>query len=92
MGAEASPAARTGAFVAVAVALFCIQLDLFALNPAVPGTAVVLVVRHRLADTAGTGKIPPTGRPRPAGPDDSAGRRAPGGGAGSRPSRGGRLP
>ncbi|GHH10000.1 MFS transporter [Streptomyces lanatus] len=39
MGAESSKAVRTGAFVAVAVALFCIQLDFFALNLAVPGIA-----------------------------------------------------
>ncbi|MGF0177098.1 MFS transporter [Streptomyces sp. Marseille-Q5077] len=39
MRAESSPAARTGAFIAVAVALFCIQLDFFALNLAVPGIA-----------------------------------------------------
>jgi EmrB/QacA subfamily drug resistance transporter len=39
MRADSSPAARTGAFVAVAVALFCIQLDFFALNLAVPGIA-----------------------------------------------------
>ncbi|MGW5467918.1 MFS transporter [Streptomyces chartreusis] len=51
--------------------------------------AVVLVVRHRLADTAETGGAPPTGSPRSA---DSAGARTHGGGAGSRPSHGGRLP
>jgi MFS family permease len=51
--------------------------------------AVVLVVRHRLADTAETVGAPPTGSPRSA---DSAGARAHGGGAGSRPSHGGRLP
>lgn len=39
MRAESSPAARTGAFIAVAVALFCVQLDFFALNVAVPGIA-----------------------------------------------------
>ncbi|WP_369251284.1 MFS transporter [Streptomyces sp. R41] len=39
MRAESSPAARTGAFIAVALALFCIQLDFFALNLAVPGIA-----------------------------------------------------
>ncbi|MGQ4362882.1 MFS transporter [Streptomyces sp. SAS_272] len=39
MRAEFSPAARTGAFVAVSLALFCIQLDFFALNLAVPGIA-----------------------------------------------------
>ncbi|WP_175647273.1 MFS transporter [Streptomyces cyaneochromogenes] len=39
MRAESSPAARTGAFIAVAVALFCIRLDSFALNLAVPGIA-----------------------------------------------------
>ncbi|WKD30553.1 MFS transporter [Streptomyces xanthophaeus] len=45
MHAETSPAAcRTGAFVAVAVALFCIQLDFFALNLALPGIAAELGV------------------------------------------------
>lgn len=45
MRAESSPAARrTGAFVAVAVALFCIQLDFFALNLALPGIAAELGV------------------------------------------------
>lgn len=39
MRAESSPAARTGVFIAVAVALFCIQLDFLALNLAVPGIA-----------------------------------------------------
>jgi len=39
MRAESSPAARTGAFIAVALVLFCIQLDFFALNLAVPGIA-----------------------------------------------------
>jgi MFS family permease len=39
MRAESSPAARTGAFIAVALALFCIQPDFFALNLAVPGIA-----------------------------------------------------
>ncbi|SDO80140.1 drug resistance transporter, EmrB/QacA subfamily [Streptomyces sp. cf386] len=39
MRAESSSAARTGAFIAVAVVLFCIQLDFFALNLAVPGIA-----------------------------------------------------
>ncbi|MET9962777.1 MFS transporter [Streptomyces sp. NPDC006326] len=39
MPAESTAAARKGAFVAVAVALFCIQLDFFALNLAVPGIA-----------------------------------------------------
>lgn len=39
MRAESSPAARTGAFIAVAVVLFCVQLDFFALNLAVPGIA-----------------------------------------------------
>ncbi|MEU6314423.1 MFS transporter [Streptomyces sp. NPDC047014] len=37
-----SAARRTGAFVAVAVALFCIQLDFFALNLALPGIAAEL--------------------------------------------------
>ncbi|MGW2560345.1 MFS transporter [Streptomyces sp. NPDC001514] len=37
MRAESSAAARTGAFIAVAVALFCIQVDFFALNLAIPG-------------------------------------------------------
>ncbi|MFI7357978.1 MFS transporter [Streptomyces avidinii] len=45
MRAQSSPAAqRTGAFVAVAVALFCIQLDFFALNLALPGIAAELDV------------------------------------------------
>ncbi|MFD9165520.1 MFS transporter [Streptomyces sp. NPDC059558] len=45
MRAESSPAARrTGAFAAVAVALFCIQLDFFALNLAIPGIAAELGV------------------------------------------------
>ncbi|MEU6278822.1 MFS transporter [Streptomyces sp. NPDC047028] len=35
--AIAPPTHRTGAFVAVAVALFCIQVDFFALNLAIPG-------------------------------------------------------
>lgn len=39
MRAESSSAARTGAFIAVSVALFCIQVDFFALNLAVPGIA-----------------------------------------------------
>ncbi|MFI1393425.1 MFS transporter [Streptomyces sp. NPDC020681] len=39
MRAESSSAARTGAFTAVALALFCIQLDFFALNLAIPGIA-----------------------------------------------------
>ncbi|MGW4172162.1 hypothetical protein ACWEGX_35250 [Streptomyces chartreusis] len=67
-------------------------------------SAVVLVVRHRLADAAEIGEVPPTGSPRsagaadsggsprPLGSADSAGTRAPGGGAGPRPSRGGCLP
>lgn len=42
MRAESSAAARTGAFVAVAVALFCIQLDFFALNLAIPGMSAEL--------------------------------------------------
>ncbi|MEU9165961.1 MFS transporter [Streptomyces sp. NPDC048424] len=45
MRAGSSGAARrTGAFVAVAVALFCIQLDFFALNLALPGIAAELDV------------------------------------------------
>ncbi|MFZ3474867.1 MFS transporter [Streptomyces sp. 4.24] len=44
MRAESSAAARTGAFVAVAVALFCIQLDFFALNLALPGISEELGV------------------------------------------------
>ncbi|WP_051807788.1 MFS transporter [Streptomyces sp. NRRL F-2664] len=45
MRAESSPAARRkGAFVAVALALFCIQLDFFALNLAVPGICAELGV------------------------------------------------
>ncbi|WP_406365103.1 MFS transporter [Streptomyces sp. NBC_01546] len=44
MRAESSAAARTGAFVAVAVALFCIQLDFFALNLAIPGMSAELGV------------------------------------------------
>ncbi|MFF4444504.1 MFS transporter [Streptomyces sp. NPDC001502] len=45
MRAETSPAARrTGAFIAVAVALFCIQLDFFALSLALPGIAAELGV------------------------------------------------
>ncbi|MEJ8646308.1 hypothetical protein WKI68_43765 [Streptomyces sp. MS1.HAVA.3] len=45
MRAESSAAARrTGAFVAVAVALLCIQLDFFALNLAIPGIAAELGV------------------------------------------------
>ncbi|MFF0062457.1 MFS transporter [Streptomyces sp. NPDC005279] len=39
MRAETSSAARKGAFTAVAVALFCIQVDFFALNLAIPGIA-----------------------------------------------------
>ncbi|MGW7370088.1 MFS transporter [Streptomyces sp. NPDC054841] len=39
MRAESSSAARTGAFIAVTVALFCIQVDFFALNLAIPGIA-----------------------------------------------------
>ncbi|MET9466065.1 MFS transporter [Streptomyces sp. NPDC006544] len=39
-----SPAARAGAFVAVALALFCVQLDFFALNLALPGIAEELGV------------------------------------------------
>lgn len=39
MRAESPSAARTGAFIAVAVALFCIQVDFFALNLAIPGIA-----------------------------------------------------
>lgn len=45
MRADSSAAARRmGAFVAVAVALFCIQLDFFALNLAIPGIAAELGV------------------------------------------------
>ncbi|MER7828400.1 MFS transporter, partial [Streptomyces sp. NPDC096097] len=44
MPARTVPARRRGAFVAVAVALFCVQLDFFALNLAVPGIAVELGV------------------------------------------------
>ncbi|MGW6993496.1 MFS transporter, partial [Streptomyces sp. NPDC054946] len=44
MPARSVPATRRGAFVAVAVALFCVQLDFFALNLAVPGIAVELGV------------------------------------------------
>ncbi|MGG8409156.1 hypothetical protein ACM614_22440 [Streptomyces sp. 12297] len=44
MRAESSAATRKGAFIAVAVALFCIQLDLFALNLAVPGIAAEIGV------------------------------------------------
>lgn len=44
MRAEGSTAARRGAFIAVAVALFCIQLDFFALNLAIPGIAAELGV------------------------------------------------
>ncbi|MFB7268197.1 MFS transporter [Streptomyces nojiriensis] len=45
MRAETSPAARrAGAFAAVAVALFCIQLDFFALNLAIPEIAAELGV------------------------------------------------
>ncbi|MFJ3336069.1 MFS transporter [Streptomyces sp. NPDC086766] len=44
MGSTAAPpppssAQRAGAFTAVSIALFCIQVDFFALNPAVPGIA-----------------------------------------------------
>ncbi|MFF7176939.1 MFS transporter [Streptomyces sp. NPDC008121] len=44
MRAQSPAAARKGAFVAVAVALFCIQLDFFALNLAIPGIAAELDV------------------------------------------------
>ncbi|MFE5723134.1 MFS transporter [Streptomyces erythrochromogenes] len=45
MRAESSPTARRkGAFVAVALALFCIQLDFFALNLALPGISAELGV------------------------------------------------
>ncbi|CAM5668321.1 MFS transporter [Streptomyces avidinii] len=44
MRARSSAAARSGAFVAVAVALFCVQLDFFALNLALPGIAAELGV------------------------------------------------
>ncbi|MER5966368.1 MFS transporter [Streptomyces sp. NPDC002057] len=39
MNAEPGARARTGAFIAVAVALFCVQVDFFALNLALPGIA-----------------------------------------------------
>ncbi len=44
MGSTAAPpppssAQRAGVFTAVSIALFCIQVDFFALNPAVPGIA-----------------------------------------------------
>lgn len=44
MRAESSPAARTGAFIAVAVALFCIQLDFFALDAGVVFLAAAVLV------------------------------------------------
>lgn len=44
MHAESSAAARKGAFVAAALALFCVQLDFFALNLAVPGISAELGV------------------------------------------------
>ncbi|MFE4637228.1 MFS transporter [Streptomyces sp. NPDC056773] len=44
MRADTSAAARKGAFIAVALALFCIQLDFFALNLALPGIATELGV------------------------------------------------
>ncbi|MBT2449232.1 hypothetical protein J7F03_19465 [Streptomyces sp. ISL-43] len=44
MRAESSAAARKGAFVAVTVALFCVQLDFFALNLAIPGMSAELGV------------------------------------------------
>ncbi|MFC8242029.1 MFS transporter [Streptomyces chartreusis] len=112
MGAEASPAARTGAFIAVAVALFCIQLDFFALNLAVPGIAdefgvtaspaqwtlsaymlaigCCFIVGGRVGDVWGRRGALLAGTALFAA--DTAGTRAPGGGAGSRPSHGGRLP
>ncbi|PRH75853.1 MFS transporter [Streptomyces solincola] len=46
-GAGAGPgdrAARRGAFAAVALALFCIQVDFFALNLAIPGISAELAV------------------------------------------------
>ncbi|MFJ7072095.1 MFS transporter [Streptomyces sp. NPDC098781] len=49
MRAESSQAARTGAFIAVAIALFCIQLDFFALNLAVPGIADEFAVTPSVA-------------------------------------------
>ncbi|MFE1232017.1 MFS transporter [Streptomyces sp. NPDC058745] len=49
MRAVASPAARTGAFVAVSVSLFCIQLDFFALNLALPGISDELGVTVSVA-------------------------------------------
>ncbi|MGW3328434.1 MFS transporter [Streptomyces virginiae] len=44
MRAETPAVRRRGVFVAVAVALFCVQLDFFALNLAVPGIAADLGV------------------------------------------------
>ncbi|WP_405497208.1 MFS transporter [Streptomyces sp. NBC_00096] len=44
MHTASSTAVRTGAFIAVAVALFCIQLDFFALNLAIPGISAELGV------------------------------------------------
>ncbi|MFF3455184.1 MFS transporter [Streptomyces sp. NPDC002730] len=49
MRAESSSAVRKGAFTAVAVALFCIQVDFFALNLAIPGIADELGVSSSAA-------------------------------------------
>ncbi|MFJ9643969.1 MFS transporter [Streptomyces sp. NPDC101206] len=49
---ESPAATRRGAFVAVAVALFCIQLDFFALNLALPGIAAELDVTVSAAQWA----------------------------------------
>ncbi|MER6999035.1 MFS transporter [Streptomyces sp. NPDC000410] len=39
MRAESSSGTRAGAFIAVSLALFCVQVDFFALNLAIPGIA-----------------------------------------------------
>lgn len=44
MGTDPGVAVRKGVFVAVAVALFCVQVDFFALNLAIPGMARELQV------------------------------------------------
>ncbi|GAA0674042.1 MFS transporter [Kitasatospora atroaurantiaca] len=44
MRTQTSSAVRVGAFVSVAVALFCIQVDFFALNLAIPGISADLNV------------------------------------------------
>ncbi|QOV44897.1 hypothetical protein [Streptomyces chromofuscus] len=59
MRAEASPAARRGAFIAVAVALFCVQFDISALNLAVPVLAVRLVVPERACAASGVQSMSP---------------------------------